>query len=806
MLMRLLLIAFLFLSKCLFAQDYYLKTASPHSSISSSIFLQTTSSGEQFSASSVANTSGHTQLQISNLNKCGNVVWSKTFEHQSFPLNLVDFKLDKDNNLILLGHLDQTNLNPHAFLLKVEPDGDLIYFKKLDSGNGKNELTYSLSIAPNGDYLIYGLYDYRPSPPDVAEISLMRLTKDASIKWFKSYPFSSRSWGRMIATSDNGALAKTSNQLFKVDSLGNVEWAKAYTGLGTLLPHLETDSSYVFFMSYIGAIDRALLFATDKLGNIKWNSNTFYNFYPRNGLYLSDSNQIVFSGLQYGFTGNSPAIGKYDASNGDLIRLSHYKSQNVFNSIDWHAINLNPDGGFNTAGVDSRGIFQQLAFGRYNDTLSLLSCEDTLAPDGMPDWSVSNSSDLNVQQNVRSSSVINEALTELNLSLPQMNVECSFTRSRGNHLLGNDTLLCPKSIIILGDAQSTFDQYIWSTGENTTTILVNRAGDYHLSVISACDTLRDTISVSYYPNIGLDLGNDTSICHADSILLSPKQSHSNYLWNNGSTTSSIWAKQKAWYWVETQTNCGTVRDSIYVDIFDPVLNLDLGPDTTLCFGDSLQLNPGAYDNYLWSTGSTNSSINIKQQGEYWLMAGNACKSVRDSVIVNIYPEIVVQISDLPETIFSTDTFNIINLSPNLLSSSWYFENTLLKHGNALKHAFSLAGNYSLELRMISTDGCFHSYFFNVEVKPNPIQIPNIFSPNSDGINDEFSPLSPDLKQYKMRIFNRWGDLVFYSINTAWDGRQSDGLNCEIGSYFYLLEMQIFDDEEIKRTGFIQLQR
>jgi gliding motility-associated-like protein len=73
-----------------------------------------------------------------------------------------------------------------------------------------------------------------------------------------------------------------------------------------------------------------------------------------------------------------------------------------------------------------------------------------------------------------------------------------------------------------------------------------------------------------------------------------------------------------------------------------------------------------------------------------------------------------------------------------------------------------------------------------------IEIPNVFTPNGDGINDVFKiNLSGEsLTNFNVNIYDRWGILVFASssINNKWDGRTTSGLKVECGTYFYVLEL------------------
>ncbi len=75
-----------------------------------------------------------------------------------------------------------------------------------------------------------------------------------------------------------------------------------------------------------------------------------------------------------------------------------------------------------------------------------------------------------------------------------------------------------------------------------------------------------------------------------------------------------------------------------------------------------------------------------------------------------------------------------------------------------------------------------------------IAIPDVFTPNADGLNDEWKPLihtdcTADIDNYLLRIFNRWGEVVFTSHdkNETWKG-----INNEIGTYVYYLQ---YDDKQ-----------
>lgn len=81
-----------------------------------------------------------------------------------------------------------------------------------------------------------------------------------------------------------------------------------------------------------------------------------------------------------------------------------------------------------------------------------------------------------------------------------------------------------------------------------------------------------------------------------------------------------------------------------------------------------------------------------------------------------------------------------------------------------------------------------------------IIIPNIFTPNSDGINDLFSPINISNNKFEIYILNRWGNLmtILNETNKSWDGKDASE-----GTYFYILKIK---NTEIIKHGFFQLER
>jgi hypothetical protein len=129
------------------------------------------------------------------------------------------------------------------------------------------------------------------------------------------------------------------------------------------------------------------------------------------------------------------------------------------------------------------------------------------------------------------------------------------------------------------------------------------------------------------------LGNDTSVCQGQSIPLNAGSATS-FLWSNGSTNSSITVSDSGTYWVQASNGVCTAIDSITITINEfPLVNL--GNDTSICQGQTFNLNGGTANSYLWSSGLTTPSINASAPGIYWLQASNGVCTATDSITISI---------------------------------------------------------------------------------------------------------------------------------------------------------------------------
>ncbi|SFV27181.1 gliding motility-associated C-terminal domain-containing protein [Thermoflavifilum thermophilum] len=176
---------------------------------------------------------------------------------------------------------------------------------------------------------------------------------------------------------------------------------------------------------------------------------------------------------------------------------------------------------------------------------------------------------------------------------------------------------------------------------------LSASGNYalHLVTRGGC-VVDDNKWIQVQANtLHVDLGKDTLLCNADSLLLNAFNPGATYQWNTGEQTASIWVKQAGLYAVQVSQGACQQSDSIRIDHLNQP-SVFLGPDTTACLGDTFSLN--AYSplatTYRWQDGSDSVRRTLYQSGEYIVEESNACGTVRDTVQVNFIscaPELLV---------------------------------------------------------------------------------------------------------------------------------------------------------------------
>ncbi|MCD4744997.1 MAG: hypothetical protein K8R58_01720, partial [Bacteroidales bacterium] len=237
--------------------------------------------------------------------------------------------------------------------------------------------------------------------------------------------------------------------------------------------------------------------------------------------------------------------------------------------------------------------------------------------------------------------------------------------------LGNDTSLCYGDSLIL-NAGAGYESYFWQDGSADSTYIAYTTGIYWVEVtdINGC-TAIDSIIITFFPLPEINLGNDTSFCYGEFIILNAGSGFISYLWQDGSTDSTYIADTSGIYWVKVTNPCGFAIDSIVITVF-PSPEINLENDTSICFGDSLILNAGAgYESYLWQDGSTDSTYIVDTTGIYWIEVSNEYGCItRDTIIIGFYPDPQEDLELGNDTSFCFGEYIILNAGSGYTSYLW----------------------------------------------------------------------------------------------------------------------------------------
>ena len=200
--------------------------------------------------------------------------------------------------------------------------------------------------------------------------------------------------------------------------------------------------------------------------------------------------------------------------------------------------------------------------------------------------------------------------------------------------LGSGISICPGELLEVKPFHSNVDTWLWSDGSALDHIFISNTGSIHVKVSNECGTASDTVNVVLDTNPpDLDLGEDILACDGESVILNPNVTGVTYLWNDGSTQSTLMTTDAGEFSLQISNACGSSKDTIEVNFLSPPSFPFLGNDTTTCMGEvvTLQWNGPDDTSIQWDNGSTFSSYFVDQSGQYSIVASNACGISVDTI-------------------------------------------------------------------------------------------------------------------------------------------------------------------------------
>ncbi len=185
--------------------------------------------------------------------------------------------------------------------------------------------------------------------------------------------------------------------------------------------------------------------------------------------------------------------------------------------------------------------------------------------------------------------------------------------------LGNDRDICAGATTIL-DAGNPGETYLWDNGSTAQTRSVNTTGNYYVTVSNAAVNCKgtDTIHVTVHPLPVVNLGNDTTFCHGNTLTLNTGNPGASYLWNDNSTAQTLNVTSTGNYGVvvtDAYACVGSDNINILVkELPNGIINAVHGDTATYTFN---VLNPQYVTTYTWNFGDGSPLVNgIMVQHKY----------------------------------------------------------------------------------------------------------------------------------------------------------------------------------------------
>ena len=243
-----------------------------------------------------------------------------------------------------------------------------------------------------------------------------------------------------------------------------------------------------------------------------------------------------------------------------------------------------------------------------------------------------------------------------------------------------------------------------------------------------------------------------------------------------------------------------------------------GPITSTFTGSS-SISEGSITGWLWNFGDgeistePSSTHTFTASGNYdvnlTVVSDKGCyASYTGQNTIQVYPGPTANFStDVVVTDIMNPTVHFQNLSSNYSSYQWIFgDGTSTSSVISPAHTFSDTGSYSALLITTNNYGCRDTISKSIEVKPkSTLFVPNAFTPNGDGKNDDFRPFYTNMKNLQVWVFDRWGLLLktWDSLDGSWDGYY-EGRKCQEDTYVYKIVGNGIDGQHSEWVGHVSI--
>ncbi|PSJ71929.1 hypothetical protein C7N43_36835, partial [Sphingobacteriales bacterium UPWRP_1] len=423
---------------------------------------------------------------------------------------------------------------------------------------------------------------------------------------------------------------------------------------------------------------------------------------------------------------------------------------------------------------------------------------------------------------------LTEAVETVTLLLNDVQCGCTFTPLNATLLIfdnleidaGETVSICPGEQAQL--QASGGSNYVWSPAASlnnpnianpiatpTQTTWYTVTGLDAFGCTSVDSVLVFLFNQPYFPPFNID----TTICSTDVAVIPLHTvtpiSNYNYQWipatgldnpNNPNPTATL-NQSMIYTLVVTNPQGCQAQQTVSININAVATAVELN-DVAFCPGETAIFDAGSFAAYLWSDGSTGQTLTVNQAGTYSVTVTDAANGCNASATAE------VSLFSQPQPQISGNLSFVTTQSTALQADTGYVAYLWNTGAATTVLEVNAAGNYSVTVT--NADGCTGSAVVNVEeIVIAPYLVPSAFSPNNDGVNDEFKiiAMSNNITAVELYVYNRWGQKIFSSasLSQVWNGKYKDQ-DCEMGVYAYTGSITLNNGEVKEIKGNVTLIR